>query len=63
LIISQAKKWLCNNNFYSEKADDTNWKCYHHSIQSEGAVGVLTEEINCLRASLLADLDSISSNS
>ncbi len=43
--------------FCADNIDDINWKCYHHPTQYIGAVGALTEEMDNLRASLVADLD------
>jgi hypothetical protein len=61
-LVHQPNEEFCER-FCADKIDDANWKCYHRPIQSTGAVGALTEEVENLITSLVADLEAISKNS
>ncbi len=53
---------LCDQ-FFADKVNDPNWKCYQHSIALSNCAELLREGITALLASLRADLELIKNSS
>lgn len=60
--VHQPNAELCDR-FCSDQVGNPNWRCYHHPIASPTCSSDLQEEINRLKARLLADLEIIEQRS